>query len=165
LKLGKKSIHALSAQTQGLSGNQFKSQSELHSGPPLIYTSNSLTTLLWREIVKKLALIVTCALFIPSAFAASPKVLFGFWSFTNNLSIGGPDYGHIYAGENDFTVADWKTIAFLACAREMYPEYPVYLLGDNDATNVVTAAYICTGEINLSNCSQKVYKCNGPSRY
>lgn len=99
-----------------------------------------------------------------TAFAfADSQVLLGFWEFGSNLSIGGKDYGHIYAGENDYTVASWKTIGFLACAREMYPDAPVYLFSNGKNEKVVTDAYICTGEINLSNCSKKQRACDGPT--
>lgn len=70
-------------------------------------------------------------------------------------------------GAFHFTVADWSISSFLECAALQYPDNDVFLYGypKKDNSGVVNSAFICLGEINLSNCepSSRVYSCTSSS--
>lgn len=63
-----------------------------------------------------------------------------------------------------FLVSDIKISRFLICASQRYPSYELFLQGIDgvaSGTPIVTTAFVCRGEIDLSQCreSDRVWFC------
>lgn len=67
--------------------------------------------------------------------------------------------GNFSVNSFSFTVTDWKIASFIRCAKLKYPNKEILIFGDevpgSDNSGVVNAAYVCKGQINLSNCDEK----------
>ena len=63
--------------------------------------------------------------------------------------------GQFKVNDFEFIVSDWKITNFIECASHSYAKKEIFLEGVNDpktGKSVVTAAYICNGEVDLSHC-------------